>query len=314
VSRLQRESRPSLPPGPVPAWQRLRGLRRRSYDVATRPRRIDLKKTLFVVPNAITLGAVFCGFNSIRISASPGAGPDEFYRAAILLILSMFFDLMDGRVARLTKTQSAFGLQMDSLADVISFGVAPALLVYQWVLYRLPFWGLAASFSFIACAAIRLARFNVLSSDTTGQPTKPGKFIIGLPSPPASGILISLVVANHAVDDALGDPRYTVAICIMTVVLGLLMVSTVKFRSFKDLKLNLQVVLLLLFIIGTSAMIWNWLRPQFVLMWLLGCYVAIGVVETLRALLEKAVLRPAAQAITPSVHPQEAPEASDALP
>jgi len=279
--------------------------------VATRQRRIDLRKTLFVVPNAITLGAVFCGFNSIRISASPGAGPDEFYRAAILLILSMFFDLMDGRVARLTKTQSAFGLQMDSLADVISFGVAPALLVYQWVLHRLPVWGLVASFSFIACAAIRLARFNVLASDTTGQPTKPGKYIIGLPSPPASGILISLVVANHAVDDALGDPRYTVAIGLMTVGLGLLMVSTVKFRSFKDLQLNLQVVLLLLFIIGTSAVIWSWLRPQFVLFWLLACYVTIGVVETLRALFQKTVTKPVRPS---SVHPPEAPEVPDALP
>jgi CDP-diacylglycerol---serine O-phosphatidyltransferase len=260
--------------------------------VATRPRRIDLGKTLFVVPNAITLCAVFCGFNSIRISASPGAGSEEFYRAAILLILSMFFDLMDGRVARLTKTQSAFGLQMDSLADVISFGVAPALLVYQWVLHRLPFWGLAASFSFIACAAIRLARFNVLSSDTTGQPTKPGKYIIGLPSPPASGILISLVVASHAVDDALGDPRYTVAIGVVTVGLGLLMVSTVKFRSFKDLKLNLPTFALLFFIIGTSAVIWNVLKPQFVLVWLLGCYVTIGVVETARTMFKRTTSPP----------------------
>lgn len=302
MNRPERESRPSLPPVRLPAWQRLRWVRRRSYDVATRPRRIDLRKTLFVLPNAITLGAVFCGFNSIRISASAGAGPDEFYTAAILLILSMFFDLMDGRVARMTKTQSAFGLQMDSLADVISFGVAPALLVYQWVLHRLPVWGLLASFSFIACAAIRLARFNVLASDTTGQPTKPGKYIIGLPSPPASGILISLVVANHAVDDALGDPRYTVAIGVMTVGLGLLMVSTVKFRSFKDLKLNFPTIALLFLIIGTSAMIWNWLHPQFVLIWLLGCYVMIGVVETARAFLK------------PEARPQKAPEASDALP
>lgn len=280
---LAEVDRQSVAPETGPRWKRQRRLlRRRSRDL-TRPRRVDLKKTLFVLPNALTLAAVFCGFNAIRISASPGAGTDEFYMAAILLLCSMFFDLMDGRVARLTKTQSAFGLQMDSLADVISFGVAPALLVYQWVLHRLPTWGVLASFSFIACAAIRLARFNVLASDASGQPTKPGKYIIGLPSPPASGILISLVVANHAVDGALGDPRYTVAIGVGTVALGLLMVSTVRFRSFKDLKLNIRTIALVLSVMASSAYVWQRFHPKFVLIWLLTCYVTIGVVETLRS-------------------------------
>src|SRR5690606_1305791 len=115
-------------------------------------------KTLFILPNAITLAAVFCGFNALRIvaTADRGGDPEDFYRAAVLLIFAMFFDLMDGRVARLTKTQSAFGLQLDSLADVISFGVAPALLVHQWVLYRQPVLGLLAAFTYVACAAIRL--------------------------------------------------------------------------------------------------------------------------------------------------------------
>jgi CDP-diacylglycerol--serine O-phosphatidyltransferase len=230
----------------------------------------------------MTLAAVFCGFNAIRIAASPQAGVDEFYRSAILLIFSMFFDLMDGRVARLTKTQSAFGLQLDSLADIVSFGVAPALLVYQWVLHRHPVTGLLASFCFVACAAIRLARFNVLSSGAAGTPITPSKYIVGLPSPPASGILISLVVANHAMDDALGDPRYTLAILLMTVFLGLLMVSSVRFRSFKDLRLNPATLLLVLFVVGSSAFVWKFFKPQFVLVWLLSFYVLIGVFETLR--------------------------------
>ncbi len=267
---------------PSSPW-RPRGKRRRR-----RFRNVDLSKTLFVLPNAITLAAVFCGFNAIRIVAS--AAPDEvhrthdFYRAALLLIFSMFFDLMDGRVARLTKTQSAFGLQMDSLADIVSFGVAPALLVHQWVLYRLPVAGLLAAFGFVACAAIRLARFNVLSSSDEGAPVVPGKYILGLPSPPASGVLISLVVANHAVDGALGDPRYTVAILVMTVIISLLMVSRVRFRSFKDLRLNTATIFLVVFVVTSSAFVWRQFKPQFVLVWLLSFYVLIGVIETLKDL------------------------------
>ena len=260
--------------------RRIRPRRRR------RLRKLDLRKTLFVLPNAITLAAVFCGFNSIRIVAT-AHGPDQtndFYRAAILLIFSMFFDLMDGRVARLTKTQSAFGLQMDSLADIVSFGVAPAILVHQWVLHRMGTAGLLASFAFVACATIRLARFSVLSSNEDGSPIVPGKYILGLPSPPASGVLISLVVANHAADDALSDPRYTVAILVMTIVVGLLMVSAVRFRSFKDLRLNAATVTLLLFVIGSSAYVWQVYKPQFVLIWLLSFYVLIGLLETIRDL------------------------------
>ncbi len=249
-----------------------------------RLRKLDLKKTLFVLPNAITLASVFCGFNAIRVSASEGADEQEFYRAAVLLIFAMLFDLMDGRVARLTKTQSAFGLQIDSLADVISFGVAPALLVYQWVLNRLPVAGLLTAFMFVACAAIRLARFNVLSSNESGTPLKPSKYIIGLPTPPASGILISLVVANHAAGDALSDERYTMVILGMTVVLSLLMVSNVRFRSFKDLRLNTGTIMLVLFVILSSAFIWQRFKPQFVLVWLLCFYVLIGLLEGVRSL------------------------------
>jgi CDP-diacylglycerol--serine O-phosphatidyltransferase len=252
-----------------------------------RLRRVDLRKTLFVLPNAITLASVFCGFNAIRVAASQGADEQEFYRAAVLLIFSMLFDLMDGRVARLTKTQSAFGLQIDSLADVISFGVAPALLVYQWVLNRLPVAGLLTAFMFVACAAIRLARFNVLSSGESGAPLKPSKYIIGLPTPPASGILISLVVANHAAGDALSDERYTMVILGMTVLLSLLMVSNVRFRSFKDMRLNTGTIVLVLFVITSSAFIWQRFKPQFVLVWLLCFYVLIGLLEGVRSLAQR---------------------------
>ena len=253
-----------------------------------RPRRqrprLDLRKTLFVLPNLITLASVFCGFNAIRLVARDNPTENDVYRAAVLLIFAMLFDMMDGRVARMTRTQSAFGLQLDSLADVISFGVAPAVLVYKWVLHREPIPGLIASFMFVACAAIRLARFNVLSSAPSGAPIKPGRYIIGLPTPPSSGVLISLVVANHAVGGALGAEQYTLILLGVTVLLSLLMVSNVRFRSLKDLRLDAGSIVLVLFVLGSSAFVWLRFRPEFVLIWLLSFYVLIGILESTRAL------------------------------
>lgn len=206
---------------------------------------------------------------------------DDFFRAAVLLCFAMLFDLLDGRVARMTKTQSAFGLQIDSLADIVSFGVAPSLLVYKWALFRYPTAGLLTAFLFTACGAIRLARFNVLSTSGGPQP-KPGKYIVGLPIPPASGVLIALLLANHAVEGALGDERYTASLFAVTILLSLLMVSNIRFRSFKDLSLNPGTVFLVLFAIASSAFVWQVTKPQFVLVWLLSFYIFIGIVDGVR--------------------------------
>ena len=249
----------------------------------TAPRKkIDLRKTLFILPNLITLSSIFCGFDSIRLSATASeSNPENFYRAALLLVFALFFDMLDGRVARLTKTQSSFGLQIDSLADVVSFGTAPALLVYQWSLYRRDIPGLVVAFAFTGAAAVRLARFNVLSMDEAGKPTKPGKYIVGLPVPGAAGILISIVVANHAVAGELGSRKYSWAMMALTLFLSFLMVSTIKFRSFKDLKLNARSVALVFFAVGSSAVVSLQTNPAFVLVWLLSFYVVIGLVETI---------------------------------
>lgn len=252
-----------------------------------RPRRIrqvDLRKTLFVLPNLVTLASIFCGFNAMRVVATDNPTSHDFYRAAVLLVFAMLFDLLDGRIARMTRTQSAFGLQLDSLADIVSFGAAPSLLMYKWMLWRLP-GGEFVAFLFTACGAIRLARFNVMSSSASGTPVKPSKYTVGLPIPPASGILISLLLANHAVGGALGDERYTVAVALVTVVTSGFMVSNFKFRSFKDLKLNFGTLALVLFAVGSSAIIWGYLKPQFVLLWLLAIYIVIGLFETMRAML-----------------------------
>jgi CDP-diacylglycerol--serine O-phosphatidyltransferase len=243
-----------------------------------RRRQINLRKSLFVLPSLITLSSVFCGFDAIRIAAT-STGPDDFYKASLLIVFAMFFDMLDGRVARMTKTQSAFGLQIDSLADIVSFGVAPAIVVYQWSLKNYPTAGLLASFAFVACGAIRLARFNVLSMGESGKPSKPGKYIVGLPIPGAAGILISIVVANHAAGSTLADPTWSWAVLGLTLLLAFLMVSTIPFRSFKDIKLNVWTALLVLFVIGSSAIVWSRFKPAFVLVWLLGVYVVIGIIE-----------------------------------
>ncbi len=243
-------------------------------------RSLNLKRTLFLLPNLITLSSVFCGFYSMVISTN-ATSEDDYYRAALLLVFAMFFDMLDGRVARMTKTQSAFGLQIDSLADVVSFGAAPALLIYNWTLHQLGAVGIGVCFSFVACGAIRLARFNVLATAPSGAPAKSGKTIVGLPIPAAAGILVSIVVANSAVQGAIGGRRYAAVILVVTAVLAALMVSNIRFRSFKDLKLNARTVALVAFAIGTSTAIATQLEAAFVLVWLLGFYVLMGIFEWL---------------------------------
>lgn len=251
--------------------------------------RLNLRKSLFLLPNVITLASIFCGFDAIRI-VSEARDDDDFWRASLLLMFAMFFDTLDGRVARATKTASAFGLQIDSLADVISFGVAPALMIYAWSLRSLGLVGLLASFAFAACGAIRLARFNVLSmrdearakrDDQPAAPQKPGKYILGLPIPGGASVLVSLVVANHTVHGEMGAPRFSWLVLLLVLVVSGFMVSTIKFRSFKDLKLNVRTVAFAAAVVASSAVVSASLSPAFVLLWLIGGYLLIGVGEAL---------------------------------
>lgn len=243
-----------------------------------RKRQIDLRKSMGVLPTLITLLSVFCGFDAIRIAATSTAG-DDFYRASLLVIFAMFFDMLDGRVARMTRTQSAFGLQIDSLADIVSFGVAPALIAYQWSLKYQPTMGLLASFVFVAAGAIRLARFNVLAMDEGGKPQKPGKYVVGLPIPGAAGILISVLVATRTAQADADVHGYAWGVAGLILLLAFLMISAIPFRSFKDLKLNLRTAMLVTVVVLASVYIWSRWKPAFVLVWLLAVYVLIGIVE-----------------------------------
>ena len=243
---------------------------------------MNLRKSLFILPNLFTLSSIFCGFDAIRIVAtapSPAVEPRPYYLAALLLVFAMFFDTIDGRVARLTKTQSAFGMQIDSLADVISFGVAPAILVYRWALSDVGHAGLFVSFVFCACGAIRLARFNVIAMNAKGGAVaKPGKYIVGLPIPGAAGVILAIVIANHSVHGQLWARKALV----VAVMLGLsaLMVSTVQFRSFKDVRLNWRTGFMLALALGSTAAVALRFGPAFALPWILGCYIAIALIET----------------------------------
>ena len=254
---------------------------------------MNLKKSLFLLPNIITMASIFCGFDAIRL-ASDARGDDDFWKAALLLIFAMLFDTLDGRVARATKTQSAFGLQIDSLADVISFGVAPALIVYTWSLRQLGRVGILGAFAFAACGAIRLARFNVLAMREEARAAKevrdpaaaapvakPGKYIVGLPIPGGAGVLVSVIVVNHAVHGPLTAARYAWAVFAIVAVVSAFMVSTIKFRSFKDVRLNARSVAFVAAVVASSAVISARFSPAFVLVWLIGGYLAIGVLEAL---------------------------------
>ncbi|MEM8607031.1 MAG: CDP-diacylglycerol--serine O-phosphatidyltransferase [Myxococcota bacterium] len=246
--------------------------------------KVDLRKSLFILPNLFTLGSVLCGYYAILICSDQPTG-DDFYRAALLIIFALFFDTIDGRVARLTKTQSAIGVQLDSLADIVSFGVAPAILVYHWSLVELGTGGMLVGFVFVGCGAIRLARFNVTTTGDDGQPQAPGKYTQGLPIPAAAAILISIVVANTLTGKL---PFSPIIISVLVIALSLFMVSAMPFRSFKDLRLSWRTVLFISTAIAVT--IWIALRyhPSMALVWLLSAYVVIGIVESLFALMARA--------------------------
>jgi CDP-diacylglycerol--serine O-phosphatidyltransferase len=256
--------------------------------------RVNLRKSLFLLPNLITLSSVFCGFYAILLCGR-GAEEQDFYRAALLIVYAMFFDTIDGRVARLTKTQSALGVQLDSLADVINFGAAPAALVYRWSLEPLGNMGIFACFVFVSSGVIRLARFNVLTMNESGAPKKPGKYIIGLPIPGAAGIVVSLVVANHSALNA-QIPEMRMVVLAVVLVLSACMVSTIKFRSFKDLRFNVRSALFLAFAVGSTVFIALSTKPAFALVWLLTSYVAIGLCEAIFSVSARTLKRARRQA------------------
>ncbi len=241
--------------------------------------RINLRKAMFVLPNLFTVSSIFLGFYALTLCTGD-ATPEQLYRAAISIFFAMFFDAFDGRVARMTKTQSDFGVQLDSLADVLSFGAAPALLVYKWALAPFGTTGLVISFSFAACGALRLARFNVLAMRGDKGSSR---FFVGLPIPLAAGAIVSLVIAHYKQFEAVTDPSQGVPIAVVVLLLSFLMVSTVKYRTFKDVHLSAKsfTAFAAVIFIGVGVAIAT--RPAFVLVVYMAAYIALGLTESIFA-------------------------------
>jgi CDP-diacylglycerol--serine O-phosphatidyltransferase len=223
-------------------------------EAVTRKRR----KGIYILPNLFTLAALFGGFYSIVMAMN-----GRFDQAAIGVFCAMVLDSLDGRVARMTNTQSAFGEQMDSLSDMVSFGAAPALIAYVWGLTSLGRWGWIGAFVYCACAALRLARFNV---NTT---VVDKRFFQGLPSPAAAALVAGFI---WLMTDS-GIEGIEVRWLTFTLMLyaGLTMVTNVPFYSFKDVSMKRSVPFAVIVLIALSIAVIN-IHPPIVMFSLFVVY------------------------------------------
>jgi CDP-diacylglycerol--serine O-phosphatidyltransferase len=238
---------------------------------------LNLRKAMFVLPNIFTVSSIFLGFYALTLCAGD-ATPVQLYQAALAIFFAMFFDAFDGRVARMTKTQSDFGTQLDSLADVISFGAAPALLVYKWALAPFGPLGIFLAFLFVACGALRLARFNVLAA--RGDKTS-SRFFVGLPIPLAAGTITALVIAHYKEFGEETDAATRAPVAVVVVLLSFLMVSTVRYRSFKEIRLSARSIVAFLVLVAGGLAIGIATRASFVLVVYMAAYLAMGIAESI---------------------------------
>jgi len=202
---------------------------------------------VYLLPSLFTMGNMFCGYACV-VYAMRG----EYETAAPFIGLAILLDMLDGRIARLTGTASAFGVEFDSLADVISFGMAPAILSFQWGLSPLGRLGWAAGFLFVTAAAMRLARFNI-QTGTGGDK----RYFVGMPSPAAAAIPAATV---YAYPSGLYDYREALPALVMVLVPAALMVSTIRFRSFKNLDLQSRRPYRVLMLIAGGIVLIAWLH------------------------------------------------------
>ena len=225
------------------------------------------KGNIYILPNMITTMNIFFGFFSIIRAIH-----EDYTMAAYAIIVAAVFDLLDGRVARMTRSTSPFGSQYDSLCDVISFGMAPSLLLFLWALQPYGRLGWLASFFYLACTALRLARFNMAHSEE--KKTSEEAFFIGLPSPISAGIVASCVLTFNEMN-WLG--YHSIYILILTLFLGFSMVDNFPYRSFKDLdlrkKLPFRYLVISVLLIAVIA-----IKPDITLFVLFLSYATLGLI------------------------------------
>ena len=198
-------------------------------DPGARPggRALLRQNSIYLLPNSFTIAALFAAFYAIT-----QAMHNQFETAAIAVFIAMLLDGMDGRVARWTNSQSAFGEQLDSLADMVSFGVAPALIAYKWQLFQFGKLGYSVAFIYCACAALRLALFNTM----IGKVEK--RWFIGIPSPAAAALIVGMIWVNHSYERL---PAVEWLCLLVTLFAGLSMVVQIPFWSFKEINVRRKV-------------------------------------------------------------------------
>lgn len=232
---------------------------------------------IYLLPNLFTMAGLFAGFYAV-VAAMKG----DFNVAAIAIFVAMIMDALDGRVARLTNTQSAFGAEFDSLSDMTSFGIAPALVVYSWSLSSLGKLGWLASFIFAAAGALRLARFN------TQVGTEDKRYFQGLPIPAAAAVIASMVWLGN--EYAIPGDYVAVIAAIITVFIAMLMVSNIRYHSFKQLDLKGRVPFVAILVMVIIFVLIS-LDPPKVLFVIFFCYGLSGPILTLWTLRKTRALR-----------------------
>ncbi|MBI4403672.1 MAG: CDP-diacylglycerol--serine O-phosphatidyltransferase [Deltaproteobacteria bacterium] len=244
--------------------------------------RKERQSYILILPSLFTTGNLFCGFYSLVRSFN-----HDFEKASYAILLAGIFDVLDGRVARMTKSHSQFGVEYDSIADVVSFGIAPSVLAYIWSLQSLGRVGWVAAFFFAACGALRLARFNTIANEL------PKSYFLGLPIPAAADCVATAILATEAL-----HLQYPPILALAGVLLlGLLMVSSVRYRSFKDFDLRhrrsfFQLVLLVIMIAFIA------IQHEIALATVFGCYALWGLLRELLSWLRKIMRK---EEVSPSV-------------
>jgi CDP-diacylglycerol--serine O-phosphatidyltransferase len=269
-------------------------------------------KAAYALPTLFTAGNIFLGYlsilrsfqGSLLVNSDPAAAAVHFETAAKCIGIGMVLDGLDGRIARMTNTTSDFGRELDSLADIISFGIAPALLAYAWgvnfvdvsvgpaLVDQLHRAGTFVVFLFLLCGAARLARFNIQKNPIPKNPGRPDrKYFVGLPIPSAAAAVAAVVYFFDS--EPVRSWQLSIAWIVTLAVLAFLMVSTWRYYSFKDINLRSPRSRLLLVLMGGLIyLIWNW--PQIVLVLLALVYVMSGIVIRVSGILRR--LRPSVRA------------------
>ncbi len=255
-------------------------------------RDLKRKRGVYLIPNLLTTGNLFSGLFAILAVFHA-----NYVSAATAILVALIFDMLDGKSARLMNSTSQFGVEYDSLADLVSFGLAPGLLIYSWALSTHGMLGSAVMFAFVACGALRLARYNVMVGATET------KHFTGLPIPAAASVIATLVVFDHHIL-RLGAEVKPVLILIITLTLAFLMVSTIKYRSFKDLRFrDGRHFDYLVWAILALMLIAAW--PQAMLFLVFAGYAVSGLVEKGFVLLGKAGKRGAPTPERPAAETKE---------